>query len=179
MGAPGSHKSSVHYEQGGGHLNICRADRPLRVKLLSLSPWALWPLSHWIIYISTVEPSEPSVTQIHRQEFPLARNENRQSVLFNAWSKGVVGRIPSSRQENLTATLTIKILGESRRLSVRCSYVGVFMEHTPHVRLLRNDARGWCRCSPTDLCICVIWCLTWKIDNGMNAQTLFLRPRLA
>lgn len=159
--------------------NICRADLPLRVKLKPLSPWALWPLSHRIIYISKVEPLEPSVTQIHRQEFPPTRTENRQRVLFNAWSKGVVGRIPSSRQENFTAVLTIKILGESRGLSARCSYMGVFTERTPHVCLLRNNARGWCRRSPTDLCICVIWCLTWKIDNGMNAQTLFPRPRLA
>lgn len=87
VGAPGSHKSSVHYEQGGWGGDICCADLPLRVKLLSLSPWALWPLSHWIIYISKVEPSEPSVTQIHRQEFPLPRTENRQRFYLTPGAK--------------------------------------------------------------------------------------------
>lgn len=51
----------------------------------------------------------------------------------------MVGRIPVSRRENFETTLAVKISGESRGPSVRCSYVGVFMEHTPHMCLLHND----------------------------------------
>lgn len=67
------------------------------------------PLSHWIVCTAEAEPSEPSVlTQIHRQEFPLARTENRQRLLFNAWGKGVVGCIPAPRRENGAAELTLE-----------------------------------------------------------------------
>lgn len=53
----------------------------------------------------------------------------------------MVGHIPASRRENFAATLAGKISGESQGPSVRCSYVGVFTERTPHVFLLRNGAR--------------------------------------
>lgn len=106
-GAPGAHTPTVYHEWWRGGW------RTSAVQTCSWEwgscPWALWPLSHWIVCAAKAEPSEPSaLTQIHRQEFPLARTENRQSVLFNAWSKGVVGCIPALRRENGAVELTVE-----------------------------------------------------------------------
>lgn len=131
-------------------------------------PWALWPLSHWIVCTATAEPSEPSaLTQIHRQEFPLARKKIDKGFYLTPGAKVWLAAFLPWDGRMVQRSWPLNNWWESM---AECEMLLRGRLHGAHATCVPVAQRyaDRCCCSPADLYLCIIWCRTKKIKTSVN-----------